>query len=252
MAWSTRELADLAGTTVNTVRHYHRVGLMPVPERRGNGYKQYGVRDLVRLLRIRRLVELGVPLSEVGELGAGESSVEVLRELDAELAQRMEKLAQARASIATILRERTPLDVPAGFESVGARMSEADRSIVHVYSRLYDEQAMGDLRQMIESESREVTDRFVALPENADEHERAALAELLGADIARSLADFPWLTEQGPHLAQSPALAQEAFVQAVVELYNPAQRDVLMRAGTIAQALHRAATGSHSAPSEGA
>ena len=30
MAWSTRELADLAGTTVNTVRHYHERGLIEV------------------------------------------------------------------------------------------------------------------------------------------------------------------------------------------------------------------------------
>jgi len=28
MAWSTRELARLAGTTVNTIRHYHRLGLL--------------------------------------------------------------------------------------------------------------------------------------------------------------------------------------------------------------------------------
>ena len=42
MAWSTRELAGLAGTTVNTIRHYHRLGLLDEPERRYNGYKQYG------------------------------------------------------------------------------------------------------------------------------------------------------------------------------------------------------------------
>lgn len=40
MAWSTQQLADLAGTTVNTVRHYHRLGLLDEPERQGNGYKQ--------------------------------------------------------------------------------------------------------------------------------------------------------------------------------------------------------------------
>ncbi len=48
MTWSTRELATLAGTTVNTVRHYHRVGLLDEPQRMSNGYKQYGVAHLVR------------------------------------------------------------------------------------------------------------------------------------------------------------------------------------------------------------
>jgi DNA-binding transcriptional MerR regulator len=34
MAWSTRELAELAGTTVNTIRHYHRGGPLAAPGRR--------------------------------------------------------------------------------------------------------------------------------------------------------------------------------------------------------------------------
>jgi DNA-binding transcriptional MerR regulator len=41
MAWSTPQLAELAGATVNTIRHYHRLGLLDEPERRHNGYKQY-------------------------------------------------------------------------------------------------------------------------------------------------------------------------------------------------------------------
>ncbi|MGW3892293.1 MerR family DNA-binding transcriptional regulator [Micromonospora chokoriensis] len=32
------ELAELAGTTVNAIRHYHRVGLLEELTRRYNGY----------------------------------------------------------------------------------------------------------------------------------------------------------------------------------------------------------------------
>ena len=67
MAWSTREIAELAGTTVNTVRHYHQVGLLEQPDRMSNGYKQYQVRHLVRLLKIRRLRDLDVPLDQIDE-----------------------------------------------------------------------------------------------------------------------------------------------------------------------------------------
>jgi hypothetical protein len=59
MAWSTRELAEPAGTTLKTVRHYHRIGLLEEPERAANGYKRYRVKHLVRLLRIRRPADLG-------------------------------------------------------------------------------------------------------------------------------------------------------------------------------------------------
>lgn len=51
MAWSTRELAELAGTTVKSVRYYRQLELLDEPERLTNGYKQYEVRHLVRLYR---------------------------------------------------------------------------------------------------------------------------------------------------------------------------------------------------------
>ena len=50
MGWSTRELAELAGTTIKAVRHYHEHGLLEEPRRAVNGYKQYGAGHLVRLL----------------------------------------------------------------------------------------------------------------------------------------------------------------------------------------------------------
>jgi len=70
VARSTRELAELAGTTVKSVRYYHQLGLLDEPERLGNGYKQYEVRHLVRLLQITRLTELGVPLAQIESIGS--------------------------------------------------------------------------------------------------------------------------------------------------------------------------------------
>ena len=51
------------------MRHYHEAGLLDEPERRSNGYKQYGVPHLLRLLQIRRLRDLGVPLAQIEPLG---------------------------------------------------------------------------------------------------------------------------------------------------------------------------------------
>ena len=62
------QVAELAGVTARAVRHYHRLGLLPEPRRRGNGYREYGVDDLFRLLRIRSLAASGVPLARVGAL----------------------------------------------------------------------------------------------------------------------------------------------------------------------------------------
>ncbi len=69
VGWSTNQLADLAGTTLRTIRHYHEVGLLAEPERQANGYKSYGVPHLVRVLRIKRLTGLGLSLTEIADLG---------------------------------------------------------------------------------------------------------------------------------------------------------------------------------------
>ena len=59
-----KELADLTGTTVRTIRYYHQIGLLPVPERAG-GARDYGMAHLARLVRVRWLVGSGVPLASV-------------------------------------------------------------------------------------------------------------------------------------------------------------------------------------------
>jgi DNA-binding transcriptional MerR regulator len=238
VSWSTRELANLAGTTVNTIRHYHRLGLLPEPERRYNGYKQYGVSELVQLLRIRRLAELGVPLARIGEVSRGGASTpETLRKLDGELAARVARIQQARAEIAVILSERAPADSPAGFASVASQLSEPDRSIIHIYSRLYDEDAMADLRRMVEVdvEAGEVGKEIDALPPEADEETRQRLAELLAPTIAQNLIDYPWLSDPTQRMSRNRFQAKQTLIAAAVELYNPAQLDVFARAGVLAE-----------------
>ncbi|MFI8412223.1 MerR family transcriptional regulator [Paeniglutamicibacter gangotriensis] len=236
MAWSARELANLAGTTVNTIRHYHRLGLLDVPERKYNGYKEYEVRHLVRVLRIRRLVDLGVPLSQIGEVGAGgDSTPDALRELDAELAANIERLQQARSDIASILRDSAPADAPAGFESVASRLSEADNSIIHITKQFYDEDALADLLKMVETDTQAVSAEIDALPADADDATRQRLAEQLAPDLARNMIAYPWINDPGEHLSQSEHLTQQTFFEALVELYNPAQLDVFGRATVLAQ-----------------
>ncbi|MBU2668140.1 MerR family transcriptional regulator [Actinoplanes bogorensis] len=235
MAWSTRELAELTGTTVNTIRHYHRLGLLPEPERRYNGYKLYGVPDLVRLLRIRRLAELGVPLAEIAAAGPeGTLPPEALRRVDTELAADIARLAQAREDIAAILRDDAPADIPPGFEAVAARLSPADRSLISIYRHLYDDQAMADVRRMVEEDTNPVSDDFDALPADADEATRHNLAEKLAPVIAQHLIDYPWLRAPGPRLSKSESVVRQTFLDAIGDLYNPAQRDVLAQASILA------------------
>ncbi|TDC62441.1 MerR family transcriptional regulator [Streptomyces hainanensis] len=102
------ELADIVGVTPRAVRHYHRIGLLPEPARHPNGYRDYTLRDAVELARVRRLRDLGLSLDEVRDVlaeDAGKDLVEVLAELDADLARQDADIRRRRARLAQLLRQ---------------------------------------------------------------------------------------------------------------------------------------------------
>ena len=93
MGWSTSELARLTGTTVNTIRHYHKLGLLTEPERMSNGYKQYGASHLLRLHQIRRMRELGIPLADIGAVEDDHEQQQLaLKQLESDLGEQIAAL----------------------------------------------------------------------------------------------------------------------------------------------------------------
>ncbi|MQY06820.1 MerR family transcriptional regulator [Actinomadura macrotermitis] len=137
------ELAALAGVTTRTVRHYHHLGLLPEPERRANGYREYGLRDAVALARVRRLTELGLSLEEIRDVlgdDRGRELREILRELDADLARQQEAIAARRERLAHLLAEADPHPdsvVSPGMAEVlralprgGSKFAELDREML--------------------------------------------------------------------------------------------------------------------------
>ncbi|MFF4057763.1 MerR family transcriptional regulator [Streptomyces sp. NPDC001668] len=100
------ELAATVGVTTRAVRHYHHLGLLAEPERLGNGYRDYSLRHAVALARIRRLTELGLGLAEIKDVlaeDAGKDLVEVLGELDADLARQEASIRERRQRLRSLL-----------------------------------------------------------------------------------------------------------------------------------------------------
>lgn len=62
------ELARRAGVGVETVRYYHRIGLLPTPVRPSRGTRQYDADARRRLIFIRRAQGLGFSLEEIDGL----------------------------------------------------------------------------------------------------------------------------------------------------------------------------------------
>ncbi|MGW0161941.1 helix-turn-helix domain-containing protein [Mycobacterium sp. NPDC003323] len=240
MAWSTREIAELAGTSLRAVRHYHQVGLLPEPERRSNGYKQYGVAHLVRLVRIKRLVDLGFSLPQIAAMGTDDDHPEqALRELDAELAATIERLQRARDELGVVLRDAVPTDLPPDFAAPDAvaKMTDADRQLVVVLTRVLGPRGRQIYADLIRDTREDpAAAELDALPADADEATRADLAERLAPYILSVREDHPGLVEVRADAPRGESFAEKAIGDAMADLYNPAQLDVLRRARDILRA----------------
>lgn len=65
MAYTIKEIADLAGVTTRTLRFYDQIGLLSPAEVAGNGYRLYNHASLLRLQQIMFFRELDVPLKQI-------------------------------------------------------------------------------------------------------------------------------------------------------------------------------------------
>ncbi|MFJ9211318.1 MerR family transcriptional regulator [Streptomyces sp. NPDC102264] len=235
MGWSTRQLAELSGTTLRAIRHYHEVGLLAEPERRANGYKNYGVAHLVRVSRIKRLTELGLSLKQIAELGdADEHPEDALRVLDAELDATIERLRRMRVELAQLLRQAAPTDLPPrlGRAVADADVSATERSLAVVLAQVLGRSALDTYADTLRTyEPDPALTEFDHLPADADEQTRQDLAERmrLAPAVRKMLTDFPSFQDLSADAPRGEDFARRTLAEAALDLYNPAQIDVLVR-----------------------
>ena len=82
---SSGELADLAGVSRDTLRHYERKGVLARPLRGHNGYRKYPREALRRVQLVRRALSVGFTLDELAQVlkvrDAGGAPCEEVRKL---------------------------------------------------------------------------------------------------------------------------------------------------------------------------
>lgn len=233
MAWSTREIARLAGTTLRTVRHYHEVGVLDEPERMPNGYKSYRTEHLVRLLEIRRLTRLGLPLSTVAKvMHDSHDLADALDAAEAELGATIAQLQRAQQDIAALRRQPVDTDLPheAAVAAAGADLSAADRSLYAVITQVAGEQGIPHWSSILRGFTRTPAfDEFDTLSVDADEETRQRLADLMAPPTVALLAEHPLPADAVPPSIREQAAFGRTVIDTMVDLYNPAQLDVIVR-----------------------
>lgn len=205
------EIADLAGVTVRTIRHYHQLGILPEPGRRANGYRDYTVDELVILLRLRQLTQSGLSVTQAGAVIAASpiaTTDEVLDEVDAslqrqiaELEERRRRLADARAGEHVGLSKlaaalvTSPQDIPLStlFAHLYASGPHADR--------LTERLSAPAVRRSILDAQR----RFTAIDATTQAEELDDLAAVLKQLAVQLDADAPEVSAEHTRLLMSLA-----------------------------------------------
>lgn len=102
--YSIGKLARAAQVSVDTIRFYERIGLLPKPARTPAGYRQYSDSDLRRVRFVRSARNFGLSLADIGalvkiELERDESAPAALRPRLAKLDESMTVLQEWRSSL---------------------------------------------------------------------------------------------------------------------------------------------------------
>ncbi len=104
------DFAKLTRSTLKTVLYYHKIGLLPEPERSSSGYRLYGADELSRMRMIKHLKSLGLDLKHIkeilGDVKNQNNLSEVLMSLQNELLEEKRIIEVQLSKIEILLKQQ--------------------------------------------------------------------------------------------------------------------------------------------------
>lgn len=142
MEWSIHEVAQLAGTTSRTLRHYGELGIVRPSRVGSNGYRYYDAAALTRLQRVLLMRGLGVGLRAIAAaLDDRSDDIEALVIHQRALERERDRLDRQIASVeSTIMRMEAgepmvPEEMFDGFDNAEHKVEIEERWGAKAYSR---------------------------------------------------------------------------------------------------------------------
>ncbi|MFJ7191929.1 MerR family transcriptional regulator [Streptomyces bacillaris] len=218
------DAAAFVGSTPRAIRHYHEIGLLPEPERGGDGRRRYGYEDMIRLLWIRRMADAGIALDDIrdafteGTASAGADSGEdgegiagVLERLEETLAAQEAELRRQRTVVRRMRAEGSRMGLLSDFVTERLKnLPEGSLRQADLDSLLVTERIFGPLGAALQAA------RFVALATHPALREESDRID----DAEEALDDS--VAVDDPRVARV-AVERHAFesaLQAVIEEYG--------------------------------
>jgi DNA-binding transcriptional MerR regulator len=107
MAYTVKNLADIAGVSIRTLHYYDEVGLLRPGSRSESGYRYYGEEAIIRLQQIMLFRELGFSLEEIKEIVL-RPDFDVLEALQSHrilLTKKIERISELLATVDKTIRK---------------------------------------------------------------------------------------------------------------------------------------------------
>jgi DNA-binding transcriptional MerR regulator len=212
------DAAAFAGTTPRAIRHYHEIGLLPEPERGGDGRRRYGYEDMIRLLWIRKMADAGIALDDIrdafttGLASAGADSGDgiagILERLEKTLAEQEAELRRQRSAVRRMRTEGSRMGLLSDFVTERLKgLPEGSLRQADLDTLLVTERIFGPLGAAVQAT------RFVALATHPALREESDRVD----DAEEALDDS--VAVDDPRVARVAAErhAFESALQAVIE-----------------------------------
>jgi DNA-binding transcriptional MerR regulator len=256
MEFSSKQIADLVGVTVRTLRHYHQIGLLPEPERTSGGYRIYTADHVLQLLRIKRLTGLGLTLDQVSQvLGdpASPAAEKTLADLDQALADAISEMRAQRRTIAAMRQAEAAVDVLPEFAhhiaklralGADAKAIAADKMLIEIIAGLgtgEDVEKLQDLLNAVltDPQAQHFAELDTQLQQVDDGTAKEEVAQL-ALDWGQALIAFYDTYTQEPGKAERDWSSDNPIDQILSSLaeaeLNPQQRAIIKRATTVFEA----------------
>ncbi len=98
------------GRPPRAIRHYHAIGLLPEPERGADDRRRYGYDDIIRLLWIRKMADVGIALEDIRTTFEPGTDIEQsLARLEKSLAAQAAVIERQRAAVRNWRESGDPL-----------------------------------------------------------------------------------------------------------------------------------------------
>lgn len=102
-----KEVSQLFGLSIDTLRYYERIGIIPPIARDKNGYRDYKTTDLNWIYLVKTLRKTGIPINalqkytrlsqKASQVDAATEQKAILKAQLADINEKIEELAQAQA-----------------------------------------------------------------------------------------------------------------------------------------------------------